>query len=380
VDDWQEFLLNLQAYLIVGGAAVVLTAGGAIAAPYVLRRPLPLPGLRPGRWGGGEVLFALLAFALFVPNLVTGLLSDLGFFETVLGGEASFFRKITVGSPLYLALTLAMVFTVLYVSSRTRPRDLGLTAARWPANVALGAVAFLLLTVPIHTVNYLLILALGSPEEHPILRMVNEPTYQPWEWYLLVFQTVVAAPLLEETMFRGVLQGWLRRASLVGHLTVIVVALVAATVPLLAYVASQGQEAPPAVGDTDLGQSVQSLVFGVLLAGGYGAWLVVLRSRAPRPNPDAGRSAGATDVPDGAAEAVQRRVWERKAVGLSVYGSSMLFALFHPGGVPTYAALFLLGLGLGWLAQRTQSLVGCIVCHALFNVVACLVLYWTVAP
>jgi membrane protease YdiL (CAAX protease family) len=53
----------------------------------------------------------------------------------------------------------------------------------------------------------------------------------------------------------------------------------------------------------------------------------------------------------------------------------MLFAASH-NVWPTPVPLLLLGLGLGWLASRTQSLVGPIVCHALFNGVACLVLYW----
>ena len=40
----------------------------------------------------------------------------------------------------------------------------------------------------------------------------------PFEWVLLFFSAVVAAPMTEEMLFRGVIQGWLRRASLNGHI------------------------------------------------------------------------------------------------------------------------------------------------------------------
>jgi membrane protease YdiL (CAAX protease family) len=42
---------------------------------------------------------------------------------------------------------------------------------------------------------------------------------------------------------------------------------------------------------------------------------------------------------------------------------------------PTPVALFVLALGLGALAYRTQSLVGPVVLHGLFNGFNCLVLF-----
>jgi membrane protease YdiL (CAAX protease family) len=52
----------------------------------------------------------------------------------------------------------------------------------------------------------------------------------------------------------------------------------------------------------------------------------------------------------------------------------LLFASFHAQVWPSPIPLFFLGLGLGWLSYRTQSLIGPIVAHALFNAVACIVL------
>ena len=42
----------------------------------------------------------------------------------------------------------------------------------------------------------------------------------------------------------------------------------------------------------------------------------------------------------------------------AIYGTSLLFAAMHSGVWPSPIALFVLGLGLGWLAYRTRSLVG----------------------
>lgn len=59
-------------------------------------------------------------------------------------------------------------------------------------------------------------------------------------------------------------------------------------------------------------------------------------------------------------------------MGPAVFGTALLFGMLHVGVWPTPIPLFVLGLGLGWLAWRTQSLVGPIVLHALFNAVGSL--------
>jgi membrane protease YdiL (CAAX protease family) len=58
----------------------------------------------------------------------------------------------------------------------------------------------------------------------------------------------------------------------------------------------------------------------------------------------------------------------------AIYATALLFGAFHAAVWPSPIALFVLGLGLGWLAWRTQSLTGPIFVHALFNAVASAVL------
>jgi hypothetical protein len=65
--------------------------------------------------------------------------------------------------------------------------------------------------------------------------------------------------------------------------------------------------------------------------------------------------------------------WKAACARWSIVASSMFFALVHSTW-PTPIALFFLGLVLGWLAFRTQSLLASIVVHGLFNLVSYLAL------
>lgn len=64
---------------------------------------------------------------------------------------------------------------------------------------------------------------------------------------------------------------------------------------------------------------------------------------------------------------------------IPICGSALLWAMFHVSVWPTPIPLFVMGLGLGWLAWRTQSVIGPIVWHSLFNTLAFLVLYFKTA-
>src|SRR5262249_8213275 len=67
-----------------------------------------------------------------------------------------------------------------------------------------------------------------------------------------------------------------------------------------------------------------------------------------------------------------RRWLPQPYTGRAIYSTALLFAVLHAW--PTPVPLFVLGLGLGYLAHRTQNLLAPIVCHALFNGVACVVM------
>jgi membrane protease YdiL (CAAX protease family) len=409
VDDWQSLLLDLQAYLLVGAVAVAIGAVCIGLAPYVLRRPLPIARLRPGRWTGHEVFMVILATQWGVPFLIDFLLESLGP-SLARDDPLTRLRWTVYLSPLNTALALAVITTLLYVGSRTRPHHIGITWARWPANIVAGVVAFLVVAPLCYGILYLVTIGLGlAAREHPFEKLVQQD-FPIGGWALLAFMTVVQAPLVEESIFRGVLQGWLRRASLIGHVVMMLLALGLGTLPLLLYASTllaekdADKEALRALAPPDALNAIAAAVFCGLLVGGYGLWLWVLWDRSLRdaaniilwrpgpapaaePEPDDDAEQDEDDEGDSQDELALRlsgdpaaqplqHDWARANAQLAVYGSAMLFALAHitwPDPIP----LFLLGLVLGWLAYRTQSLIGTMVCHALFNAVACIVLYWS---
>jgi membrane protease YdiL (CAAX protease family) len=64
----------------------------------------------------------------------------------------------------------------------------------------------------------------------------------------------------------------------------------------------------------------------------------------------------------------------RTPVGPALFGTSALFGAIHSNVWPSPVALFVLALGLGWLAWRTRSLAGPMLLHGLFNGIACVAL------
>jgi membrane protease YdiL (CAAX protease family) len=227
----------------------------------------------------------------------------------------------------------------------------GLTWRHWPANIAGGVAAFIWLTPIVLGIHAIFSSVLWDrPHALTALRTAD---LADWEWGLVAFQACLAVPVIEEILFRGLLQYWLRQASLLGHL-----ALVLATLIRAAY--SVGYHDSTAGADVIDGGP---LVFAVLLVGGYVYSFYRIKKIF----------ALCADEADDE----RQQAWREMTSQLSVYGSAMLFAIFHVNAWPAPIALFVMGLGLGWLAKRTQSLIGPIVFHAAFNLVAFIALYGT---
>src|SRR5262249_31308398 len=94
---------------------------------------------------------------------------------------------------------------------QARPARLGLTLRHFPGNLRLGLLAALVLTALVHGINWgvttLHQVWLQVPvEDHPLLALRRE--ILPFEWAVLILSVMLAAPVLEELLFRGVLQPW----------------------------------------------------------------------------------------------------------------------------------------------------------------------------
>jgi membrane protease YdiL (CAAX protease family) len=251
----------------------------------------------------------------------------------------------------------------------------GLSWSHWRSNVARGVTVFIWLTPLVLCLHAVFSIVLWDrPHALTALRTAN---LNGWDWSLVAFQACLAAPVIEEVLFRGLLQSWLRQTSLLGHLAVVLATLIRAAFGVAYYDAASGMDV------IDGGP----VVFAVLLVGGYIYSLYRLK-RIFDLSDDEMRvwKPIRIDVPpedeiiEDAAEVLgqdekRHQAWQEMTSQLSVYGSAMLFAILHVDAWPAPIALFVMGIGLGILARSTQSLIGPIVFHAAFNLVAFIALY-----
>lgn len=343
--------------LYLGWVALVLWLIGVAIPRYLL----PPQRHRAVPWSGYEVVLALLGGLLFWPVVVRLLLDETsflthlygpGFIQDLKAEPADSDRHVASEARIGIWSTaLALPLQVLYIliiffrESGTRPYHLGLTRHRLGRNVLLGG-AFWVVFTPLILGLYAAVqfayerLTDLPPEKHPLEGLVRgKPLLI--DWIMLVFTATVAAPVLEELLFRGVLQPWLARRSW-GCRLFLGMTLVAAILfrgGKLGLALKQGDM-------TTLGFELAPSAFVLLMLPGYFAAPVLLRRSLPR----------AGDV-------------------RALYTTALVFAMSHTFAWPSPIPLFFLGLVLGWLAYRTQSLVPSMVLHGLFNAVSCVELF-----
>ncbi len=252
---------------------------------------------------------------------------------------AAFMRLKLLADALAFPFQIASVLFLLPRLLGVRPWQVGLTFRRFGWNCLWGAAGWVVLMPACLAVNYAVVALCGwvgatNVQEHPFVQMAQQGL-TPLEWFLLVFTATIAGPAMEELLFRGALLSWLERRTWASHFAM-----------MLAFVLSlpmKGNEAAVwRQGGLPLALHLAPVLFvGALIV----VYLAVCRlTRGP--------------------------------VAPALFAASALFAAVHSFAWPSPVALFVLALGLGWLALRTRSLVGPIVLHGLFNAVSCIELFW----
>ena len=332
---------SLGSFLTILPATLLAAAGWV----YWLVRPAPSRILPPPRcrlvpWQGVQVLAVAFAVMLFWPTLADGALRASPFLSWVYGPEFNNALELkdsvagarlsiwgaVVSFPLSLATILATVKLAdghLYQvgltgrhSARSAPgvrelpgRDAANPGRQWHHRVAVGA-------------------WVAIPSPHP-LEKIGEARPPAFDWALIFVSAVVTAPIIEELLFRGLLQSWL---------------------------ASRPAEAPS--------RSSSALVLSVL----------AIWERLSRPIADTRELlivlAPMLFVVVMAPAYVGLRQIRRSAALEGIFGSALLFGVAHSAAWPTPISLVLLGLALGLLYRRTQSVLPGMVMHALFNAVS----------
>src|SRR5262249_3821565 len=127
-------------------------------------------------------------------------------------------------SDLVLPLNLASILLLFRYVSGTRPYQLGLTTHRFGKNVLLGLMTTLCIVPLVYVIlqftNWLLRVGTGeAPQSHPItLLILSRPP--PVDFVVAGLAALVAAPLWEEFLFRGVIQPWLRAERWGGYVAI----------------------------------------------------------------------------------------------------------------------------------------------------------------
>jgi membrane protease YdiL (CAAX protease family) len=388
------------ALLILAGTGGMVCAVLWFLVPGARRRLLPLQRDCECPWSGAVVWFGF-CLMLVIPLVVHQLLLSSGLFTAIYGADANapalLERQALWSTAFGFTVTALAIVALVSSSFGVRAAELGLTGVRAVQNVVAGYLGWLLFT-PLALLLYWLVTLFVTPEIHPLQRAGQQPLL-PVEWVVIAFGAVVAAPLLEELIFRGLLLRWQTDRPVSAQVTVAVAALlialfwanqrdkdfnpwpavfVAAMLPgmfLIALVPERSTARPPE------GQATN------------GAPLVAVEQSSPVPQASTEEAiekgkegqtptAHTRELVIGSS-LVQRiaaafaRLDARRSVQarLAIYSNALLFAAFHSRVWPSPIALFPLSIGLAWLGYRTQSLIGPLVMHALFNGVACLVLF-----
>lgn len=230
------------------------------------------------------------------------------------------------------ALQIGLTVALLRLGPGATPGQMGLTTRHAGRQVVAGllfAVLFAPGAYAIQKVALDLLATLGvKGQDHPFTQLGRQGLL-PAEWTLLILAAVVLAPLWEELVYRGLIQPWVIDRQPYGG----PVALGAAAA-LTLLVRSDGLLAA-------LRQGRQELLVQLLP-------LLVLLALVP-------------------VYAFLARRWPVRA---GLFATAVLFAWVHVRVWPSPVPLLWLALGMGWLRQHGDSLVGCFVLHAAFNAIA----------
>ena len=160
-----------------------------------------------------------LAFFIYVILPIVWLLLLQRWFEITPDADLSQMPEVIAwllaGDSLLKFVAMGMVITFLRIDLRASLADLGFQFDKMKNDVWLGLIAFTATAPVIYFLQFVLKLIYNqfADEEaaHPIEKMLHENSSGSVVFWA-IFAAVIAAPIVEEFLFRGILQGWLEKA------------------------------------------------------------------------------------------------------------------------------------------------------------------------
>jgi membrane protease YdiL (CAAX protease family) len=317
--------------------------------------PPKTPRLVP--WGAGSVLLVVVGWMISTASISQVYVRALR--PVAAEGVQAARKMMNPGELMALVsvqntATLVLIPLILAATCGARPRDLGLVASGFGTQFFRGMVAYPLLAPLVFGVMGLSVLVWGRTP-HPVEDAIAQNS-SPGLVALSVLAAILLAPAAEELIFRGVLLGWLTRLSL------------------------GGEKRKPWV-EEELDLSVSSTI----VDGQEPDDLLIADE------PDTSNDGETWDDPGPLAASpapasvlVQPLAQEPAPVPsrtlpllLSNVVVSLVFAALHGAVWPTPIPIFFLSLGLGFLYQRTGSLIPSVAMHMTFNGVSTLLMFLT---
>jgi membrane protease YdiL (CAAX protease family) len=340
VPHWITIRSLLIAWLIVAVAGGLFLLAVLLVTPGLPRRLAP-QRRRLVAWTGLLVSLAFLAFYL-IPR-ITGSLIVSAVPGTVVPGDAR--SLVTLGAIAGVSsLPVQIAAWVMLARAGGQRSTFGIVPRHTVAELLSGYFTWLLMSPAVYVVSELavviyLLLLKQPPVDHPIIETLQTAPVSFGLVTLLFIEAVIAAPIREELFFRGILQPFFADRPWGGDLALWMAAAVGVVV-------RTGGRLPGSDRPTLWNAAAPILLVLAILP--------LYRVEATR---WASRWFAIRD-----SEARSRAV-------RAVVGTSALFANLHANVWPTPISLFVLSLGLGWVAYRTQSVVAPVFAHVLFNAI-----------
>jgi membrane protease YdiL (CAAX protease family) len=251
---------------------------------------------------------------------------------------------------------LVLAPLILRMTSRSPFRDLGLSFNRWWLQAGVGIVAFLAIQ-PALMATQVAMTKIWENNPHPLLKMVTNE-FSPGVPQLAILVAVIIAPIAEELIYRGVIQSWLVKCAAPA------VSGVSSFISRRAIHRSLAGQCQRHPGETPL-LPPETLAHS---SGIHVSTPELIDSNAKLPEDEADLAApiespAQPDQPPATNTPVERR--GAALVGIII--TSLIFAALHFDQWPAPIALFLLSVVIGYVYERTGSLLAAICMHAAFN-------------
>jgi membrane protease YdiL (CAAX protease family) len=210
---------------------------------------------------------------------------------------------------------LLAALAVVVVRARAKPADLGINGPSCRSDVNKGVVAFVAVAPLVYGLQIFFTEYAGVEYKHPLIESIRRERSLPLV-ILVVASAVIAAPVVEEFIFRVLLQGWLEKAEFA----------------LLAMRGRRASNVATEVHDVRSSRDVETFA-----------------------QPSVATQHGLLGLPAGS---------------IPIFFSSALFAQMHAGQGQAPVPLFFFALVLGFLYHRTHRVIPSITTHALLNAVS----------